>query len=182
MKTKNSMFITLACLLIFSSCSDSVRFFPEDKDNTANLDFYTRFTSSGTSVEADQSGLKSGTWIYTQQNGSGTATYLGNFTFTMNCLFCCSGSECGKFENGCGCFISRDTGDKLYISFTGKAKMLESNDESGYAGILEDPFQVTGGTGLFKNATGQGVLKSCFTCQLARIDHQMSVSIHPDTE
>jgi hypothetical protein len=177
MKTILTLIFVSACLLFCNSCQEDVLPMDEAVKNPVVIDFYANFTSSSKYSEEYENPLKSGKWIDNTQSGEGIATYLGKFTFSMSCLFCCNGEDCGKYDSGRACFTS-ETGDKLYICFSGKASIFDPSDPSGYAGKIEDNFSVSGGTGLFANATGVGTLKSCFTCQLAKIDHVMIAKIN----
>ncbi len=179
MKTFFCLFLAAVSFLALNSCqkkTDDLLNFPAENEGV-KLDFYANFSTSAISSEIIENPLKSGKWVNNIQSGSGIATYMGNFNFSMCCNFCCEGSDCGTYENGQGCFVS-EKGDKLYISFSGKAKVYNTPDAHGYAGIMEDEFTVTGGTGSFLNATGQGNFKSFFAPNLTWIDHKITAVLH----
>lgn len=179
MKTISSFIFSIICLFSLYSCQEE-SFTDHSLDNyfrnePARLEFTSVFSTSATSSEDYTEGSGSSLWLNNVQSGTGNAPCLGAFTFCMNCLFCCEGENCGRYESN-GCFTS-ESGDKIFIAFSGKATVYNATDHSGYAGRFEDDFKVTGGTGSFENAAGEGVFKSCFTCKLARIDHVITARI-----
>lgn len=173
MKTILSLFFLLFCF----SCNEDFQPSPiAPMRESKEFSFYARFSSTSELSQELKSNTTDAKWISNEQTGNGVATYFGNFSFMMCCNFCYSGSDSGKYANGIGCFTAED-GHKLYVAFSGKAEVFLFDNSSVYAGVMKDPFYITGGTGRFLNATGEGFLESYFMADLARIDHEWSGKI-----
>lgn len=176
MKTISSVFLALFCFASFFSCEEEYQTSPVAQIEKNEFSFFARFSTTSQLSQELTSNTTDAKWISNEQAGVGVATYFGNFSFVMCCNFCCSGIDCGKYTNGQGCFIAED-GHKLYVTFAGKAEVFLVDNSNKYAGVMRDPFFITGGTGRFLNARGEGSLESFFMADLSQIDHKWSGTI-----
>jgi len=92
----------------------------------------------------------------------GTAKHLGKFTTSFD--FCACGPDDPdiegldfQYEGGESCFIAAN-GDKLYLTTEGSSVVVGRLPEHPeyVTSYWKDKFEITGGTGRFKDATGSG--------------------------
>ena len=98
------------------------------------------------------------------QQGSGTATLIGNFTTQLT--FCVNPATF-EYDNVQGSFVA-ENGDEIFI--TGEGQVVPTEKE-GYDLEFMDPFEITGGTGRFAGATGSGMTESYVNMTTGQTDH-----------
>jgi len=123
------------------------------------VDFYTIEAEEGNGSPCE--GTEGGdTWVSAHQIGEGTGTHLGNFTVDAAFCFCAGPSEFGKYINANFVFTSAN-GDELYGTIDeGLVVFFNEPDENGNVAVYKDLLKVTGGTGKFKGASGDGYVDS----------------------
>jgi len=85
-------------------------------------------------------------------DGEGTSSYLGDFIVHFD--FC--GDEAGNYGNLYGYMVSA-AGDTLFVSCAGQVKEGRLADHQAHVtSYWRDPFEIKGGTGKFKGASGGG--------------------------
>jgi len=98
------------------------------------------------------------------QEGNGSETNIG--TFTTKITFCVNPMTI-EYINGEGTFTDAE-GDELYITISGQVKPTTVPD---YDLEFKDPFTITGGTGRFEGASGDGTTNSLVNQTTGRTDH-----------
>lgn len=104
------------------------------------------------------------------QEGSGTATLIGDFTTRIT--FCVNPNTL-EYENGQGSFLA-ENGEGIF--FSGGGQVLPSN-EPGYDLEFMDSFTITGGTGRFEGATGSLTTNSFVNLTTQQTDHTWTGTI-----
>lgn len=145
----------LLATLVFACEEDG----PEFETIPFEADFFTTLVSFA--ENDDCSAPKN--FLNTQQGG-GSATLIGDFTTTLT--FCVNPANF-EYDNVQGSFLAAN-GDEIFIS--GGGQVLPS-DEPGYDLEFMDPFEITGGTGKFKDATGGGMTNSFVNMTTHQTDH-----------
>jgi hypothetical protein len=85
-------------------------------------------------------------------DGNGTGTPLGSFTVHFD--FC--GDSLSNYGNSYAYMVCAE-GDTLFVSGAGRVIDGRLDDHpANVTSYWKDPFQITGGTGKFKGATGSG--------------------------
>ena len=168
-KTLAILFITL---LVFACKEDPLLSDIEILEKEySDQEFYSGFTTNCYYEENTSTTVKSGKWLISSHEGSGSAAYLGNFTVDVCFCFCSEGEDCGKISDGKGYFLA-ETGDKLNFTFNGTILGLTSENNIGESGSLKGKFKFNGGTGVYKNASGEGVIKSEISNYVNVIRHE----------
>jgi hypothetical protein len=122
-------------------------------------DFFTQLVSF-----EENSGCSTPKNFLNTQSGDGTASLMGEFTTTLT--FCVNPANF-EYENVQGSFVA-ENGDEIFV--TGAGQVLPS-DEEGYDLEFMDPFEIIGGTGQFKDATGSGMTNSFVNMTTGQTDH-----------
>jgi len=93
---------------------------------------------------------------FNYQVGEGEATHLGHITTVIQ--FCGAGLD---YKNGDGVFVAAN-GDELYFNVPSVDSIghVVLFDDPFYEAYFKDPFEFTGGTGRFKDASGGGMTNS----------------------
>ena len=113
------------------------------------------------------------------QVGEGESTHLGRFSITFT--FCVDATdllddgtltegESAPYDNGIGMIVAAN-GDELYLSISG---VVLPSDHPDFDFEFHDAFQVTGGTGRFAGASGEGVTDSFVDQSTNRTYHSWS--------
>ena len=172
MKTIIKTFAMLIITLLAFACSEDPLPYPAILSQEHNdQEFYSAFITNCYYEENASAAEKSGSWLKSSHKGTGSETHLGNFTVDVCFRFCSEGEDCGKVNSGEGCFIA-ETGDKLYFTFDGIIHGSIADDKVGEKGSLQGKYKLTGGTGMFNNAFGEGVIRSKVLNYVNEIQHE----------
>jgi hypothetical protein len=117
--------------------------------------------------------------LFNIQEGFGEATKLGRFSIRIT--FCIDATdilddgrltegESLPYDNGAGTLIAAN-GDELHITISGA---VLPSDHPDFDFEFMDPFQISGGSGRFEGATGNGMTNSLVDFQAARTQHKWS--------
>ena len=154
-----SELLKVFCVLLFASL-----FSCEDKGpKTETVDFEADFFTVLVSFEEDAGCTAPKNFLNTQQ-GSGSATLVGNFTTQLT--FCVNPATF-EYENVQGSLVA-ENGDEMFI--TGEGQVVPTEKE-GYDLEFMDPFTITGGTGQFEGASGSGMTESYVNMTTGQTDH-----------
>ena len=120
------------------------------------------------------------------QVGEGEATHLGRFTVTFT--FCVDATdlvddgtltegESAPYDTGVGTIIAAN-GDELYLAISG---VVLPSDHPDFDFEFHDAFVITGGTGRFAEANGEGTTDSFVDQSIDRTYHSWSgwLSVRP---
>lgn len=130
----------------FMACSD------DDGDGMAELALRAEFTTSLTPT-SETGNCNEPFVFYNNQEGGGSVEGFGTFTTKIN--FCVNPNTF-EYVDGVGAFFMAN-GDELYFTVAGQ--VLPSSDPD-FDFEFNDPFIITGGTGRFEGATGNGTTAS----------------------
>lgn len=104
---------------------------------------------------------------------NGTGSHLGSFTANFD--FCVD--EEGHYGNT-DAFLVASGGDTLYLSCAGQVMEGRLDDHEAHViSYWRDPFEITGGTGQFKGATGGGTTNDYNSSLDANSHHHWSGNI-----
>ncbi len=97
-------------------------------------------------------------WMMVYGEGGGTATHLGKFKHHFE--FCCDWAS-GIYPGPSGymeAYFVAANGDSLFVHIEGQVKdgRLDHHPED-VVSYFTDPWEITGGTGTFEGATGNGM-------------------------
>ncbi|MBN2173833.1 MAG: hypothetical protein JW731_06865, partial [Bacteroidales bacterium] len=97
-------------------------------------------------------------WMMVYGEGGGTATHLGKFTHHFE--FCCDWAS-GIYPGPSGymkAYFVAANGDSLFVDIEGQVMdgRLDHHPEDVNS-YFTDPWEITGGTGRFEGASGQGM-------------------------
>ena len=165
-------FALLAIVYLFATCSESEQIFPQldeegfknSEPKTVTVPFKASFIGEYTSVEIPP--------LYEECDDSfvckvgvdyvGTATHLGKFTGSFE--FCSCGLENPYHPDGAAygpamTIMTAANSDELWLQGEGFVNVTqpEDNQPEYVASWWKDLFVITGGTGRFEGATGQGM-------------------------
>jgi len=138
------MLAGLIVLMAFSNCS-----------RTETVPFDAEFTGTYTSVQPDSLRCGPGQWFHTIVDCTGKGTVLGNFTTHFDFCFENDGYYPGDHMIA---YMIADNGDTLFVQSAGQ--VLEGRQEDHPEHVTSywrDPFEILGGSGKFKGATGGGM-------------------------
>src|SRR4030042_1518342 len=153
MKTMKKLFLFTAALCLILSFTDCNR---QKAPKMITEPFDASCTGNYTYVGADTLPNPKCVAPYTAWraivDGQGTDTLLGNFTIHFD--FC--GDTLSNYGNLYGYMIDAE-GDTLFISCSGRVLDGRLDDHPAYVtSYWRDPFELLGGTGKFKGASGSG--------------------------
>lgn len=100
-------------------------------------------------------------------DGTGTEPNLGKFTVHMD--FCIDGGS-GIYIDMLNSYFTTAEGDSLFIITWGQVGHPDENDPPYYTDKWDDPFEFTGGTGRFEEATGGG-MTHCYNSTEDNLSH-----------
>lgn len=144
---KTNLMLTMGgfCMLVaFTNCQ-----------RTETVPFDAEFTGIYTSVQPDSVRCGPGPWMHVVVDCSGKSDVLGNFTTHFE--FCADdqGYYPGKQMVA---YMIADNGDTLFVTSEGQVLEGRQDDHPEYVvSYWRDPFEILGGTGKFKGATGAGM-------------------------
>ena len=95
---------------------------------------------------------------------------MGNVNVIFKFCIDVNTSEYGDTD---GKFID-ENGDELHVDISGQVKRTE---KPGYNMEFKDPFTITGGTGKYEGASGNGVTESYVNNMTQRTDHTWTGTI-----
>jgi hypothetical protein len=154
MKTLQKFFLFTAalCLLLsFSNC-DKLKKAPKTTTEPFEANAVGNYTYAGPDTLPNPKCVAPFTAWRAIVDGNGTETHLGNFI--MHFDFC--GDTLSNYGNVYAYLVGAD-GDTLFISCTGRVIDGRLEDHPDYVtSYWRDPFEISGGTGKFKGATGGG--------------------------
>ena len=136
--------VSLCVLVAFSNCN-----------RTETLQFDADFTGVYTAVNPDSVACGPGPWMHITVDCSGAEATLGKFTTHFE--FCADdqGYYPGKQMVA---YMIAENGDSLFVSCAGQVIEGRMEDHPGHVvSYWRDPFDILGGSGKFKGATGEGM-------------------------
>ena len=163
MKTKLAM-LTILGLLLFACQTDSEEFYLENdsqsntvekKGNDGSLMVYVPFKADFSVWDkSDYSDNRCGEppLFYLTMVGNGNINHLGKMTTLMN--FCLDGST-GHYYDTIGIFVAANGDELHFVVPEGFIMPNEGDNSSYYQSWFNDPIYFTGGTGRFKDASGE---------------------------
>lgn len=142
------------------------------------LPFEARFFTSGQGLQTDPA-CGAPPRLLNTQVGEGEATHLGRVTVRIT--FCMdvtdvlddgmlTEGESLPYDSGLGTLVAAN-GDELHIEISGS---VVPSDDPAFDFEFHDPFSVTGGTGRFAGAAGEGTSDSFVVQALDRTTHGWS--------
>jgi hypothetical protein len=188
MKTTEKILFVAVCLGLFFSCSKSdgmAEEIPDAKLKSAKLHEVTvPFKVKFYSVEAEEGngspceGLEGNdTWVSAHQIGEGTGTHLGKFSVDVTFCFCTAPDEFGKYTNALFVFTAAN-GDELYGRIDqGLVVFFPEPDENNNVAVYNDLLEITGGTGRFAGASGEGIVESYLPLPGTQWQHSINSTI-----
>ena len=134
----------LSAVMTFMQCS-----------STKTVPFDVEFTGTYNLVEPDSLLCGPG-WAHIIVDCSGTGTPLGNFTGHFD--FCADWEE-GYYPGArIIAYMVAENGDTLFVKCEGQVLEGRLEDHPEYVvDYWRDPFEITGGTGKYEGATGEGM-------------------------
>lgn len=189
MKTLAKILFTVVCFGLFFSCSKSDGMAEEMSDtklksakqNEVTVPFKVKFYS----VEAEEGnglpceGLLEGNdaWVSAHQIGEGTGTHLGKFSLDVTFCFCIAPEEFGKYTNAIFVFTAAN-GDELFGKIDqGLVEFFLEPDENNNVAVYNDLLEITGGTGRFAGASGEGIVESYLPLPGTQWQHSITSTI-----
>jgi len=153
MKTIKQLFLFTAVICLTFSLSDCNRLkAPKMVTEPFEVKFIGNYTFVGPDTLPDAKCVAPYTVWRAIVDGKGTGTPLG--TYTVHFDFC--GDSLSNYGNVYAYMITAD-GDTLFVSCTGRVVDGKLDDHPAYVvSYWRDPFEILGGTGKFKGATGKG--------------------------
>jgi hypothetical protein len=151
LKRFSLLMVALCLTLSFLNCKGTKK-----SNETTTLpfkaDFIGNYTYAGPDTLAVPKCVEPFTAWRAIVDGKGTGTELGNFTVHFD--FC--GDSLSNYGNAYAYMVGAE-GDTLFVSCAGR--VIEGRLEQHPAYVIsywKDPFIISGGTGKFKGATGEG--------------------------
>jgi hypothetical protein len=154
MKTLEKMLLFTAALCLFLSLINckGTKNSPEMITIPFTADFIGNYTFAGPDTLPNPKCADPFTAWRAIVDGKGTGTELGDFS--MHFDFC--GDSLSHYGNTYA-FMVGDQGDTLFVSCAGQVIDGKLAEHPGYViSYWRDPFEILGGTGKFRGATGNG--------------------------
>jgi len=158
MKTFKQILLLAAVIIMVASCTHYDDFFGRHKTKFVTMPFEAEFIGEYMYVGpdiAEDTGLepKCGEFIRVIVDFEGSGSPLGKFTGNFDF---CVGPDGGYGQTDA--YMVTMKGDTLYISVSGNVIQGRLDDHPEYVtSYWRDPFEILGGTGRYKGATGAGV-------------------------
>lgn len=161
MKKLKKVLIAVACICMLAACSKSEEFSTDNlsgnnlkkaktEPKSVMVPFKAHFSVWDHSDYTDNSCGDYPNFFLTML-GNGNATHLGLLTTTMT--FCCN-IETGVYQNSLGNFVAAN-GDVIFFEIPiGYIIPNEGYNSEFYQTMFNDPMIITGGTGRFKDVSG----------------------------
>jgi len=154
MKAPKNLFLFMAtlCLTLFFLNCKGPRNSPKTTTVPFKADFIGNYTHAGPDTFPNPKCVGALSFWRAIVDGNGTGTPLGNFTVHFD--FC--GDSLSNYGNAYAYMVGADC-DTLFVSCAGR--VIEGRMDSHPSYVIsywKDPFKISGGTGKFKGATGEG--------------------------
>ena len=171
MKTQIKLLFLMAVIILFAGCNksddlinDSDVVLKSAQPHFVTLPFKADFVNTylpetgPNSMCGDWDPANGQFWMMVYGEGGGTATHLGKFTHHFE--FCCDWAS-GIYPGPSGYMVAyfvAANGDSLFLSVQGQVMdgRLDHHPEDVNS-YFTDPWEITGGTGMFEGATGHGM-------------------------
>lgn len=169
MKTIRNLIFLLASIGLLLACSEQDELVNNENSGaelkcagqgkhrlkTVTLPFKAEFLGNYVSIDASTI-CGEYPWMRIINEGGGKGTHLGKFTHHMD--FCCEieqGIYPGEYMKA---YFVAANGDTLFVACAGQVIEGRAPNHPEYVtSYFRDPFEILGGTGRFKGATGKGM-------------------------
>lgn len=159
MKTlKNKLFVSVLFVGLAFGCEE------DDGPTTETIQFEANFFTVLAGFEEDKVMCSNPKNMLNTQEGSGSATRIGDFSTTIT--FCVDPNTLA-YDRGEGSFVGSN-GDEIFFEGEGQVKPSAHPD---YDLEFQDTFIITGGTGQFEEASGTLTTDSYVKNATQQTDH-----------
>ncbi|MBN2613694.1 MAG: hypothetical protein JXB00_19210 [Bacteroidales bacterium] len=152
-QTNRLFMVVVFCIAVLFYACKGRKDTPKTITETFNADFTGNYTYVGIDTLPHQKCTDTLSAWRAIVDGSGTGSHLGSFVVHFD--FC--GKAEGRYRN-MQAFMVTENSDTLFVSCEGQVYEGRLGDHPVYVtSYWRDPFQILGGTGIFKGATGSGI-------------------------